>query len=363
MTAVMTSYVADGRYEDAKQLLAEISAQITPPSGITYASFVKACLRNGAIDYAKMIVDEMPEKTTDKIFAYNALVAGLCRMPSLRTDIALEVVLQMKEGGGNNNNVLPVAETYNELLEGFRRRKDYTQVEYVMQLMEENECPPDVVSYTVLMRGYGARDDPAGARRVFGKMMKKNIRPDEVALNTLIAANCRGKTSDDLEFALRIVQELEDEKTSWRATAATYSPIIAYYARNQQFDASWETYERMKSVGIKANMFVVRMMYSSLNIFGPDIIQYGKPSERTELAKRCTVVLEDGCETGETYTNTNTLEEVRKWRRKLLGMFGKKKQLAEEIEHAQLRINITSSSERIFKKHGWNDIDSSWKFM
>ncbi len=350
LTSMLMSHAEAGRLSEALGLLRELEKKQTTSSGITYAALIKACLQNGRVKAAEKILSSMPDNAFERISAYNALVSGLCKLEKPATlERAFALVNEMKTG--TDFEIRPTSETYNELLDGLVKQQKYERAEEVITSMEHLA---DVVSYSVIIRGYGAAGDANSAKRAFARMVRTGIRPDVIALNTLINACCRG---DDIAFATRILEEMEADRLLWKMSAASYSPLIAAHGRGRRFDESWGMYLRMKENGVKTNSFVCSMMANIILVFARDIVREGRSAACTELAKRCAVILRDSCDVGVDITI------VRKWRRTMLLTFGKKTHLSTALRGTNLTGDVESASERIFKNHGWNNVDSGWRFM
>ena len=350
LTSMLMSHAEAGRFSQALGLLRELERKQTTSSGITYAALIKACLQNKEIKTAEKVLTYMPNHAFERISAYNALVGGLCRLETVDSlERAFALVREMKMS--KDFEIRPTSETYNELLDGLVKQRQYERAEQVVEGMEHLA---DVVSYSVIIRGYGVVGDANLAKRAFVRMVRSGIRPDVIAMNTLINACCRG---NDLVFANRILAEMEKDRLLWKMNAASYSPLIAAHARAGRFDECWGTYMRMKKNGVNTNSFVCGLMANNILVFARDIIREERSSACTELAERCVILLRDSCDVG------MDVAIIRKFRRKMLLIFGSRKQLTRALRNTNLSGDLESASERIFRRHGWNNVDSGWRFM
>lgn len=350
VTSVLVSHAEAGRIAEARALLASMETQHVAPNAVTYAALIRACLRNDAVDAAESIFSSAPDPVRADILVSNALVGGLCRTD--KRDLvkrANQLVLGMLRGG-----TAPNEETFNELIDAYMRAANFVCAEKIVDLMRRSGVQPTVVSYSMLIRGYGAKGRGVQSRKAFARMLDDGIRPDSVALNTLIAASCR---CGELDFALSVLRSMEKETGARRVTCSSYAPLISAYSRGQNFEAVWSMYQRIKKNGLQPNMYISSLLMSAIHVHGNYVVRHGRLRQRDLLAKRCCTLLQDGVDA------CHDTRKLRKWRRQLLTMFGLKKQLVRELEKLKLNVDVTSASERIFEKHGWNDIDSGWQVL
>lgn len=356
LTALVTGSAAAGRTAEAHALLAAMSSRGAPATAVTYAALIRAFLRRGCtagLSAAESVYASAPEAVLASIGVHNAFVGGLCRTGERAcVHRALAAAYALHKRG----DPPPNEETYNALVDGCARVGDLARAERVVRIMAKREVAPSVVTYTILVRGYGERGQAGRAILAFSRLRRAGLAPDRVALNALVAACARG---GDEEFATKVVDAMEREGGARGPTCASYAPLVSAAGRRRDLDSAWRAYARMKSAGVSGNDYVRGLVVGTLRRLGPQVVWGGRADERRILAKRCAEVLQDGVDGG------TDVRKLRQWRRQMLGMFGKRKQMAREMETVRLGEDrdLTSASERIFERHGWNEIDSGFSVL
>lgn len=370
LTSLLTGLAADGKINDARALLADMERRHAPPTAITYAALITACLRHRDTGSAMAVFRSIPEpsacngKQLRTLAVYNAMVMGLCRLGDRgNVDTAAKLVANMLSlhsssslPGQPSASVRPTADTFNSLIDGFVRSGRIARAESYLAAMERHGCQPTIVSYTILLKGYGDLRNFPEAKRLFQDVSRRGLKPDRVSLNAFITVCAR---AGDLELASKVIDYMERNDKDLSPGVYSYTPLIAAYARASDLEATWTAYARMRKRGVILNAYVFELLVNSILTLGRPAVTAGwsRREEAVHVAKRCGELLRDA------YMDGLDARLLRKSRRRMLQMYGKDGAiLRKEVDTPNLP-DIRSASETIFEKRGWNDIQSGWRAL
>lgn len=329
----------------------------------------------------------------------------------------------MNQNSGKNNafkyqsNPALDVETFNSIINGYVRFARFDRAEFILKMMKKHRVRPTAASYTTLIRGYSEMKQFQQAKRVFNDMIRlRHIEPDRVAMNAFISACAR---SDDMETANRVLQYMEknneqqgtikangassniinlhtkvDEKDLLNPSARSYSPILLKHARAFEDDNVWQVYNRMRvKGGVRLNDYVMQLLceyiikavakikredeedrsferdYYSRENYGMLRFDEGSAIEEDnrfvrrrarrqqveKLAQRAGELLRNGLE------DSVSTRVLRIGKKKLLPVFSaeQRRRYFTGLDSVEFR----SASESIFERHGWNNIESGWRFL
>lgn len=81
------------------------------------------------------------------------------------------------------------AVTYNTLINACSSTGDLVTAERIMQSMKNNdinECQPDVISYSALIKGFCSQGHISRGFELYSEMESRGIQPDAIVFNTLL---------------------------------------------------------------------------------------------------------------------------------------------------------------------------------
>lgn len=387
MTTLLCGLAEAGHIRKAFTLLDEMYSRGVKPNTITYSSLISTCFKHGHVDDAMILYDlvssNVPGKETPQcdLNVFKAVITGLCSLDDVHyVEEAADIVDYMLRQSSlrrhqkrddsylsNNNDdddddnndmtlspeckiIKPSVEIMNTLLQGLARFQRLDRAEYYLGVMGRYRIRPTVVSYTTLMKGYADVKDYVNAKRFFWEMKRRKLEPDGIALNAFVVVCAR---SGDVEAADRVLEVMEQRGGGLSPTARSYSPILMRYAREQNDDKLWRLYGRMREQGVLVNDYIVGLLS---NYIEKMVFACSSPHDRAKLeALACNAgrLLRDGLD------DSASSKMLRYSKRRLTGLF-----------NAELCIRyfggletVRSASETIFERHGWNDIQSGWRFL
>lgn len=372
MTTLLSGLAKAGRTHEALKLLSDMHARGVKPSSITYASLISACFKQGQVEQAMILFSTTSTPSCNNsvpscdLHILNAVITGLCHINDVHfveeaADI-IEYMLQqskpqkrskedeqnVKEGEGL---VKPAVATINILLDGLVRFGLFDRAEYYMGLMHKYRISPTVSSYTTLMKGYADAKQFGNAKRVFREMSRRKLDPDRVALNAFVAVCAR---SGDAEAGEKILKFMERRGKELSPTAQSYSPILMLFAREEKNDLLWKLYDRMRQQGVPVNDYIMEVLCEYI-VKSAASAAPNNQAFLENLAQRAGSLLRDGLNDGV------SPKFLRVGKRMLTASFSNSlcRQYFGGLDSDEFR----SASEAIFERHGWNDIESGWRFF
>lgn len=333
-TSLAEGLVGKGRVDEALEMVG------SEASDISICAVIGACFRNGRGSEAVRVFERALEKGDVGCGVVKAYVGGLCRTGGIR---GVRKAVRVLETVGAVD-----VECYNVVVEGLVKVGDLDGAETVVKGMRRGGrrgVEGNVVTMTILIKGFGEGGDFAKARGYFGEIFDRGLIVDRVALNAFLSVCCR---VGEVESGERILRFMEEKGGGVAPTVFSYTPIMGGFLKEGKMKEAWDVYGRMKGEGIRVNRFVVDMFTNYICRVPAD--------ERCEdLAKRGTMLLNDGVSDGV------DVIVLRKARRMMLALF---LNTPHRVVFHDLRFkHLRSASEDIFHRHGWNKIDSGWRAL
>lgn len=385
MTTLLCGLTKSGRLSEALTVLDSMENRGAPPNSITYASLINSCFKVGEMDEAIRIFRSISRTEKGRklplcdINICNVVVNGLCRLDDVKfidqAAILAKQMLRSRTIGSkarvsakkppvgidlNPENLfenidvsvlmLPTADTFNALLEGYVRFNDFESAEYFLDMMHHQRLRPNIVSYTTLMKGYADAGQHADAKRTFHEIARHKINPDRVALNAFVAVCAR---SNDAMAARKVIGFMEKRGGGISPTSQSYTPMLNYYARTQNDPRLWALYKRMRSQGVPVNDYVMEFLTEFIITMG--LKNNIQTAELDQLATNSAQLLRDGVQ------DAVTVKVLRRSKRKLMSLFPSS--LRAKYFGGLDSFEFQSVSETIFQRHGWNNIDSGWRIL
>lgn len=170
-------------------------------------------------------------------------------------------------------------------------RDDKTELNgEIMAEMERFECRPNGFTYSILMAGC---DEIAEARRLWGEMGEKGIKPDVTAYNTMMKCCCEAGEAGKAE-------ELSREMVAGglEPTATTLEILIKAHCRAGDVEAATAVWRDMRRKGIAVEKEIVDGMVEGM--CGKGMVDEGLEFLRGGIGSRRSfeVIIKGFCEAG-----------------------------------------------------------------
>jgi pentatricopeptide repeat protein len=398
LSRILAGLADSGNIEEASNLLREMHRRGAPPNHITYCVLINACMRQGLVQRAWEVFHEMKRGggVQPTVEVYNAMISGLCKTgDEFMLDAAVGLLRDMRQNVGSvsrahemastrllsnecaspapvpqvalsmptkprgpalslslRNGVAPSHVTYNMLIDGLVCFNRHHEAEDVLEWMHADGVAPTVVTYTTLIKGWGADRNWPKARQMFQRMSDEGIELDRLAFNAFISVCARAEKVKLIDKVLTAMERGTDDLSP---DLFSYSPLIALHARNDNLAEVWAVYKRARAHGLRTTEYLADMMVNTILQLGPSTMRFGRPAERAAVADMAVCILDDA------WTDVEDKKAARDWRRALLELFLKHRELRTKVANAGGGGALRSASEKIFEQHGWNEIDSGWR--
>jgi pentatricopeptide repeat protein len=135
---------------------------------------------------------------------------------------AESVVNGMKTAG-----VMPSVDTFNVLLNGWRRKGDMERVSQILNNMTAADVKPDVRTFKVLMKGWGQKLDMERAMHLLDEMKAVGVLPEAIIFNTLIRGWMRLR-QPDMERATRLLDAMDTAEV--KPNVDTFNMLMSGWA-------------------------------------------------------------------------------------------------------------------------------------
>ncbi|CAG8463940.1 2636_t:CDS:1, partial [Ambispora gerdemannii] len=141
-----------------------------------------------------------------------------------RLDWAIPIFREMQHG-----LVKPNIETYNILLLVSIQECDFKGAHYLLKELEREDIKPDITIYNKLVDAYLKKEDPAGANACLDMMESKGFAPDISTIKTLITQFCE---QNSFQPALRLYDKIF--KLNLRPDEYIIDSLAACYERSKK---------------------------------------------------------------------------------------------------------------------------------
>ncbi|KAG0018830.1 hypothetical protein BGZ82_000318 [Podila clonocystis] len=150
------------------------------PTEEEYARFMRVCRKSGQYQEQELALHHFLDHEglpSEKMF--REYIKGLMRQN--RMEHAQEVFNNMKRRG-----IAPSLVSYGVLVEGYGRRLDFTKMKNVLRSMESAGLAPNLVMYTSMMSNYIRAGELELARQVYDQLLERNdMELDHQAQNVI----------------------------------------------------------------------------------------------------------------------------------------------------------------------------------
>ncbi|WVZ74192.1 hypothetical protein U9M48_022405 [Paspalum notatum var. saurae] len=207
-----------------------------------FNSLLDALVKSRHAGKAASLVRALEQRFPPDAVTYNTLADGWCRVKD--TSRALDILRQMVESG-----IAPTKATYNIILKGFFRSGQLQHAwDFFLQMKKrgchDDNCKPDVVSYTTVLHGLGVAGQLDKARKVFDDMSKEGCMPSTATYNALIQVTCKKGNVVD---ALAVFDDMI--RKGYVPNVVTYTVLIRGLCHAGKIDQAMKLLDRMKGDG------------------------------------------------------------------------------------------------------------------
>lgn len=254
------------------------------PTIVTFGCYIDVCIRSADMLSAETIFRSMDAAgVKPNSVIYTSMIRGYAH--SKQPMKALELYKCMQAEG-----IQATAVTFNSVLDIMvRQLADPVRLEEVVEDMRKASVPPDVATYSILIKASCNAGQVESAISLFRQLRSRGLAFDEVAFNTLLLACSK---ADQVEMADEILGEMRS--VGLAPTQVTISILVKMYGKAKMLDKAIELSNMVEQqYGMKPNLHVFtcliqacvrnRQIRKSWEVFGsmlrtgvaPDAITYG----------------------------------------------------------------------------------------
>ncbi|KAK4490852.1 hypothetical protein RD792_001567 [Penstemon davidsonii] len=226
------------------------------PDTVSYNVVIRLFLDKGELDEAIGLMREMglidlyPDMVT-----YVSVLKGLCDVGRLEDAFGLIKVMK-------GHNCVPNAVIYSTLLDGICRYGTLERgMEFLGELERENEqSKPNLVTYTIMIKGFVKKGRAIEAMRVLDQMSDSNIKPNRVTIVALLDGLCK---EGCVEEACKVIDKVSGGNICYEEL---YSLLVVSLLRSGKHKESEEMFRMMVARGMRpsglASSGVIKRMIS-----------------------------------------------------------------------------------------------------
>ncbi|KAK2980627.1 hypothetical protein RJ640_011435 [Escallonia rubra] len=179
MGKVFRRLAKGGRYEEAIQAFKKMERFGVKKDVAALNFLMDALMKGRSVEHAQEVYLEFKNQILPNLQTFNILIHGFCK--ARQFDKAKIIMEEMKSHG-----VSPDVVSYTSLIEAYSHDKDFRKVDTILEEMQEKGCPPNTVTYTIIMLALGKAKQSKEALEVYNKMKQNNCVPDSLFYSSLI---------------------------------------------------------------------------------------------------------------------------------------------------------------------------------
>ncbi|KAI3829033.1 hypothetical protein L1987_03147 [Smallanthus sonchifolius] len=192
-----------GRWDEVSKMLKEMEDERISPDFQTFSILVDAFCKEGKVDEAEAVIDIMVERgEVPDIVTYSTLIDGYC----LRGEMSkARTVFDSLMSRGLVPNVI----TYSSLLNGYCKKLNIEEAMLMFHEITKKGLKPNIVTYNTMLQGLFQVGRCGAARRLFdelgaqGQIPDSGCPPDNVTYRVLLQGYLKNQHYDDVEMLLQ----------------------------------------------------------------------------------------------------------------------------------------------------------------
>merc|ERR1719420_313119 len=220
----------------------EMLSRKVRPSDSTVTAMVDACTANGAAADARLALQEAADAGCAPAMNTYMSILKLCAQRKDMT-AALQVYEEMPS---------PNLAVYNAVIDVCARCGDSDKAAAVFKSMMSAGVVPDLLTYTLLIKGYVVQGDLEQAIQLFTLMRKRSLQPDVALFNTLLDGLARKQMSTLVDHVMRDMDE-----AAVTPNANTLAIVVKLSGRSHDLDTAFAYVDTYKTkYGVEPNVQV-----------------------------------------------------------------------------------------------------------
>eukprot|EP00400_MALV-I_sp_L67-5_P000008 gene8-109_t len=284
-TSLITCCVSGGKLWHAERWCNTMISYGIKPDIVTYANMIDTCSKAGKPEDAEAWFERMRcdgiigivpynvlldahakagnveralywlENMTDvppNMITFNSVIDACGKRGDLET--AEKVMLKLHERGLKANTI-----TYNAMIHACQ--KEPLKAEFWFSQMAENNCPPDVISYSTMINSYAQNGKADTALKWLTKMEAEGVPPNIWSFNAAIHAQVKSEDFHKLNSFNPVAWLKRIRMANCQPTVVTYTTLCQPASKSGDYQTVELLMAMLNSDGLKQNNFclVVRI--------------------------------------------------------------------------------------------------------
>jgi pentatricopeptide repeat protein len=247
--------------EEISKLEAEMKRRNIIANLITFNTLIDSCVELGKNEEAWRYYKDMQNKDIiPDVYTYSTLIKGLKVVSSESAteenlERALEILKKIKNGecgeGVKVDDIL-----YNSVIDICVKFNKIEQAEVIFNEMKEMNLKPSLVTYSILIKGYGNCNKLQSAIALYTQLREHGLRPNDILYGNLLntAAKC-----NRLDIMTEIFQTMINEDV--KPNHVIYSQIIKAHSKSKNYVKAFEIFESVPNkVKEEANIILYNII-------------------------------------------------------------------------------------------------------
>ncbi|WVZ02526.1 hypothetical protein V8G54_023332 [Vigna mungo] len=223
----------------ALKMLDEMRQRDLEPSVMTFSAIISGLCRGGRVHEAQRLFNVMKERGHKSNFmSYCVLFNGYCKMGRLDEAVS---ILQLLE---RDRLPLNLKEGYSHLIASLFRERRYNEAHSWYGRMFKKGIAPDVVLYTIMIRGLSSEGKIGEAVNMFCEMTQRGLVPDAVCYNEVIKGLCDASLLDRARALQHQISENEGFHNVY-----THTILICDMSKRGMVAEAQEIFNQMEKSG------------------------------------------------------------------------------------------------------------------
>lgn len=238
--------------DTVKKLLSDMTERHIEMNQITFNTAIDAAIEAHDFNYAWELFEKMKlnENIKPDLYTYSTLIKGLKSLnessyvntkKNNRDDIncsrAIEILNMVKE----NKEIKIDDVLYNSVLDACISFNKIHQAEEIFQEMKNSGITPSLITYSIMIKGYGQNHNLKGSLNIYNEMKENNLKPNEIIYGCLLnsCVKCNKVDLLDTFYSNMINDNIEPN-------AIIYTTLIKGYSKAKKFNKAFELYDTIE---------------------------------------------------------------------------------------------------------------------
>ncbi len=229
------------KLEKIFKILNEIKSRDIIINEITYNTAMDACVEVGDFDKTWDLFNEMKSRNLiPDLYTYATLVKGLknCGLPDA-VDKALQILELVKSGACSEVKADEVL--FNSVMDICISNNKVQIAEQIFEDMKQsNKIKPSVVTYSIMIRGYGILYKIEKAFNLYEEIKEKGMQPNDIIFGCLM--NCAVRCSN-LSLMVEIFEKMKSH--GMKPNAIIYTTLIKGFNKMKQYEKAFQIFDEL----------------------------------------------------------------------------------------------------------------------